>query len=328
MIGNAALIGAASFALALTGAWLVRRHGLRWGLCDVPSDRSSHRRTTPKGGGIGITAAVVLTAATCAAPPAIWVPAAMVSTMGLVADRFDVSPVTRLTVMFLLSGWTLAGIARPPLFGPEILAPPLLAVFLVGTANFYNFMDGIDGIAALSGIVGFGLLAWHGAGAGADPAINWLALGAAAGCAGFLPLNFPHARVFMGDSGSVLLGFLFAAIAVAGARTLADLICRAAFLLPFYCDEISTMALRVRDGESLVRPHRRHLYQLMANELSIPHARVALGYAVAQALMGASVLLAAALSAAFALVLIGVYAAAFCLLSFLVRRMALAAARS
>lgn len=315
-----------SFLLSLFGALAVSRWAPKLGLLDIPNDRSSHFAATPKGGGIGIAAGVIFISILAGVPFLLWASVLGISLLGLSSDRFEISPAIRLTVEFLLAAILLSALESGFGDDPGLVTAAILAVFIVGTANFFNFMDGIDGIAALTGIVGFGLLAWHGVRTGADPAVNWLAVGAVAGCAGFLPLNFPHARVFMGDSGSVLLGFLFAAIAVAGARTLADLVCRAAFLLPFYFDEVSTMALRVRDGESLVRPHRRHTYQLMANELSIPHARVALGYAVAQALMGTSVLLAAPLSAILVPVLIGIYAVVFCLLSGFVRRRALAAA--
>jgi Fuc2NAc and GlcNAc transferase len=179
------------------------------------------------------------------------------------------------------------------LFGwaaPPLVTALFLAVHLVGTANFFNFMDGINGIAGLSGVAGFVLLAWHGIFTGASPALNWLALGTAVACGGFLPFNLPRAQVFMGDVGSLTLGFVFAALAAAGARDFFDLVCRAAFLLPFYLDELTTMVLRLRDGESLTRPHRRHLYQLLANERGIAHWKVSLGYAAAQMAMGLGVL--------------------------------------
>jgi len=280
----------ASLVLGAAGAWAVARWGEGWGLIDVPSLRSSHHRATPKGGGVGIAAGIGLVGVAVGLPIGFWGPVLGVSLLGLAADRFDIGPGARLAVAFVLAGIVLWGMDLSSWAAPPLVTVLFLAVFLVGTANFFNFLDGIDGIAGLSGIAGFVLLAWHGIFTGADPALTWLALGAAVACGGFLPFNLPRARVFMGDVGSLTLGFLFAALAAAGARDFFDLICRGAFLLPFYLDELTTMIVRIRDGESLTRPHRRHLYQLLANEMGIAHWKVSLGYAAAQMAVGLGVL--------------------------------------
>lgn len=280
----------ASLVLGLAGAWAVSRWGRLFGLVDLPSARSSHHRATLKGGGIGIAAGVLFSAVWAGMPFLFWSPVLGIALLGLAADRFDVAVGPRLLVEFALAGMILGALDLPRFGVPFWITAPLLAVFLVGTANFYNFMDGINGIAGLSGLAGFVLLAWHGILTGGDPTLCWLALAAAAACLGFLPFNIPVARVFMGDAGSLLLGFLFAAIAVAGSRNFLDLTCRAAFLLPFYLDELTTMALRIRDGESLTRPHRRHFYQLLANEMNVAHWKVALGYAAAQWILGLFIL--------------------------------------
>ncbi len=284
------IVLSASLVLGAAGAWAVARWGDGWGLTDVPSARSSHRRATPKGGGVGIAAGIGLVGAAVGLPFGFWGPVLGVSLLGLVADRFDISPGARLAVAFVLAGIVLWGMDLSSWAAPPLVTALFLAVFLVGTANFFNFMDGIDGIAALSGITAFVLLAWHGIFTGAAPSLNWLALGAAVACGGFLPFNLPSARVFMGDVGSLTLGFLFGALAAAGARDFFDLVCRAAFLLLFYLDELTTMVLRFQDGESLARPHRRHLYQLLANERGIAHWKVSLGYAAAQMAVGLGVL--------------------------------------
>ncbi len=281
---------AAGLGAGAAGAWAVWRWGDEAGLIDVPSARSSHRRATPKGGGIGIAAGVGFCAAAVGLPLAFWGPVLGISLLGLAADRFDIGPGARLAAAFVLAGILLRGMDFTGWAAPSLVTGAFLAVFFVGTANFFNFMDGIDGIAGLAGIAGFVLLAWHGIFIGADPALTWLALGAAVACGGFLPFNLPRARVFMGDVGSLTLGFLFAALAAAGARDFFDLICRGAFLLPFYLDELTTMIVRIRDGESLTRPHRRHLYQLLANEMGIAHWKVSLGYAAAQMAVGLGVL--------------------------------------
>jgi Fuc2NAc and GlcNAc transferase len=101
----------------------------------------------------------------------------------------------------------------------------------------------------------------------------------------------PKARVFMGDVGSILLGFVFAGMVVWLSKSLLDFICLAAFLFPFYADELTTMGVRIRDGENLLRPHRRHLYQLLANEKGISHWKVSLSYCLLQLSVGCSILL-------------------------------------
>jgi Fuc2NAc and GlcNAc transferase len=312
----------ASLVLGVGGAWAVARWGHVLGLIDVPSARSSHRRATPKGGGVGIAAGIGLTAGTVGLPLVFWGPVLAVSLLGLAADRFDIGPGARLAAAFVMAGVLLAGMDFSVWGAPAPAMAVLLAVFLVGTANFFNFMDGINGIAGLSGIAGFVLLAWHGIFTGADPALNWLALGAAVACGGFLPFNLPAVRVFMGDTGSLTLGFLFAALAAAGARDFFDLVCRAAFLLPFYLDELTTMALRLRDGESLARPHRRHLYQLLANEMGIVHWKVSLGYAAAQLAVGLGVLRMMTRGALAVVVFLVAGAVGFAVVSLRVRRAA------
>ena len=286
----ALLVIVGSTLLSLSGAWIVARRGRRFGLVDIPTERSSHRRATPKGGGIGIAAGVVFTAILAGAPVWSWAPALGISLLGLAADRFEIAPGLRLLVEFLLSGFLVSFIGVSWGGGSNPMGLILLAVFIVGTTNFFNFMDGIDGIAALTGVVGFGLLAFSTASGGADPFYTWLAIGTAMACAGFLPLNLPAARVFMGDAGSLLLGFLFATIAVGSADSPMKMIGQAACLFPFYLDELSTMALRWRDGQSLTRPHRRHLYQLLANERGIAHWKVSAGYGTVQLVVGIGVL--------------------------------------
>jgi Fuc2NAc and GlcNAc transferase len=90
----------------------------------------------------------------------------------------------------------------------------------------------------------------------------------------------------MGDVGSILLGAVFAGLVYLASRTLLDFLCMASFLFPFYVDELTKMIVRLRVGENLTQPHRRHIYQLLANERQIPHWRVSAGYGFFQLLVG------------------------------------------
>ena len=101
----------------------------------------------------------------------------------------------------------------------------------------------------------------------------------------------PKARVFMGDVGSVLLGFVFAGLVVGLTRSMNDFVVLCSVLFPFYTDELITEYVRSRDRENLLTPHRRHVYQLLANEMGIAHWKVSVGYGVLQAVVGVGALL-------------------------------------
>jgi len=109
---------------------------------------------------------------------------------------------------------------------------------------------------------------------------------------GYLPFNMPRARVFMGDVGSILLGFVFAGLVVTLSRNYLEMVCFAALMFPFYVDELTTLAVRLHDHENLSQPHRRHLYQLMANELGTAHWKISSIYGLAQLTISAGALVA------------------------------------
>ena len=275
-----------SAMIGWAGGLLVARQGRRLGLVDIPTARSSHVRPTPKGGGIGLLAGVVAAGLALRLPWHTWTPAVLVSAFSIWADRADIAPSIRLKVHFLAAFVFLFGHAG---WGGDgwnnLLTCIPWAVFIVGTANIYNFMDGINGIAGITGVVGFGLLSAFYARFHGDAEALWYGSLAAA-CAGFLPLNLPRARVFMGDVGSILLGFLFASGVVAASHSLQDFLCVVSFLFPFYADELTTMYIRFRRGEDLTVAHRRHIYQLLVNEMGYPHWKIAAVYGVMQAIIG------------------------------------------
>ena len=281
-----------AFIIGGMAAWLVSKYAFRIGLLDRPNIRSSHSLPTPKGGGLGISIVFCIFSIALGLPLLFWLPVFAVSMLSLVGDRIDIAPYVRLIVQFGAAFLVLLSLLeRYDLsvfhFGPDIWIVQAFyflfaSIFIVGTANFYNFMDGINGIAGLTGVVAFGLLALYGIDKGVN--INWILLcfGILMSCIGFLPFNFPNARVFMGDVGSVLLGFLFAVLVLVMAKTFWEFALLASFMFPFYADELITMAERIKDGWSLTKPHRRHLYQVLANEAGISHWKVSLGYGVFQ----------------------------------------------
>jgi len=154
--------------------------------------------------------------------------------------------------------------------------------FVVATSNYYNFMDGINGIAALTGIVAFLVLFFYTLFFNFSLPIAFSTLSIAIACLGFLPFNFPRATVFMGDVGSILLGFVFAVYVVVLSSNLLDFIVLTSVLFPFYADELVTLFVRLKSGDKILKPHRKHLYQLLANEKKMPHWKVTLLYVFLQ----------------------------------------------
>jgi UDP-N-acetylmuramyl pentapeptide phosphotransferase/UDP-N-acetylglucosamine-1-phosphate transferase len=275
--------------LSAAGAWLISKYGRHIGLLDKPNKRSSHNLATPKGGAVGILLAFFGVAIYLGIPPSFWLPAVFLAGLSFIGDRIDISPSWRLFFQFAASLIVLLGYwmaPSSPVLNGLLIIP--LALFIVATANYYNFMDGINGIAGITGLIGFGLLAVFAHVKDADTNLKLLAICLSLSCLGFLPLNMPQARVFMGDIGSILLGFVFSVMVIYLSRSTLDFICLASFLFPFYADEITTELVRLKDGEKLWTPHRRHLYQIMANEYGIAHWKISTGYGMAQLIIGVS----------------------------------------
>ncbi|MGH9364504.1 MAG: glycosyl transferase [Thermoanaerobaculia bacterium] len=305
--GRLWLTAAAAFAAALLVAEVVRRNAGRWRLIDRPGPRSSHASPTPLGGGVGVLAGILLGSAVLALVGrplgsggiALLLGAALLGVVGLLDDVRYISPWPRLILqasaaIFVVS--RLGGLDRVPL-PPPLDAPlgfagaALSVVWIVGVANFFNFMDGIDGLAgAQAAATGTCVLA-----VGWSNDADGLAAVIVGSAAGFLVLNWPPARIFLGDAGSVPLGFLLAALplsAPAERRTdavLATAISLALFLL----DPLETLLRRWRRGEQLTRAHRSHSYQrLLASGQE--HGRVTL------ALAGGAIVLSALAAVSFA----------------------------
>jgi len=268
-----------SFIFGSIGAYLMSRIGHKLALVDGVNERSSHITPTPRGGGVGIWIALIFAGVFG------------VGLLGFLEDVVTLSPKLRLSIqlvlfaiaVILIWGW------HASLYGMLVLL--FFVIFMTGTANFYNFMDGINGIAAITGIVGFGLLAYFAYFINMDSKMVLVGMFMLAACLGFLPFNFPRARVFMGDVGSVTLGFIFAAMAIGLSRNFLDFVCLSSFLFPFYTDELTTIYARVKKKENLMIPHRKHIYQILSNEMKIPHWKVSAAYGAMQLAIGVSVLL-------------------------------------
>lgn len=288
-----------STLIGMTGAWLIAKYAPSFGLLDVPNDRSSHQVPTPRGGGIGILAAFTLVSIYIQSPWYLWGPTVFLAVLSFFDDRLALSALFRLALQFGAAAFFL-GFSN--LFSSQIVFLSLFLIFIVGTANFYNFMDGINGIAGMTGVVAFGLLAWV-AWSRDDTVILPIALALAGASLGFLPFNIPSAKVFMGDVGSVLLGFVFALLVLLLAESWVEFFAFSGLLFPFYADELLTMAERMKSGQPLLKAHRQHLYQVLANEYQIAHWKVSLGYASLQLMIGVAAILTSRFGIAGVLVL-------------------------
>jgi Fuc2NAc and GlcNAc transferase len=277
----AALVASAlaSFGVAVAGTWLVAKNASRLRLMDVPNARSSHESATPRGGGLGIVAGVaagilLLNAfgnGTSQQLDTVLLGAAAMAALGAVEDLHPLRAAYRLLGQLLVATAVviaLGGVGRLPLPPPldlsvGWLAVPFAVVWLVGVTNFYNFMDGIDGLAAgqaVASCLGVAVAAWS---LGAVQ----LALVLAASAVGFLVLNRPPARIFLGDAGSTSLGFAIAGLpllAPAGQRPMA-LFAVAVGLSLFLLDPVETLARLARAGHRIGTAHRSHSYQLLAS---------------------------------------------------------------
>jgi UDP-N-acetylmuramyl pentapeptide phosphotransferase/UDP-N-acetylglucosamine-1-phosphate transferase len=286
-----ALALTALLSLGLAEAW--RRWALRRGVIDVPGQRSSHAQPTPRGAGIGLVLAL-LAGMLAVLPASVARDAAMASialaaALGLLDDLRPLPPLLKLAGQGLAS--LPLALALPFPLPVALVGVPEPVIGLLGSGaavatgvllqNAWNFMDGINGIASLAACaVAIVVLAMQG------PAAP-LALLLLAACLGFLPLNFPRARVFMGDCGSHGLGMAITALLLWPAALPATLAAAAA-ASPFVVDVLGTLARRAREGERLTLAHRRHLYQL-AVRTGYSHARVALAYLAWMVASGACV---------------------------------------
>ncbi len=282
------LLAFASAAVALVtwaATWAVLRGLVRFGIYDRPNARSSHARPKPRGGGLALmpvllTAWIVAAVWLGAAPPGFWpvlTGAAVLAVVSWIDDLKGLPVTLRLVVQALAVGFGLAAMeGAGPVF--QGLLPPLLDRLAAGLLwlwflNLFNFMDGIDGIAGVeAGSLGIGLLV-AGMVAGWSGANVVLPALLAAAALGFLVWNWAPAKLFLGDVGSVPLGYLLGWLLLAAVMNGAWAV---ALILPLYylADGTITLLKRGARGAKVWRAHREHFYQ-RAVRGGASHGRVA-----------------------------------------------------
>ena len=266
---------ASSFLVALAVLWiLVGRLG-RFGL-DRPNERSLHERPVPRTGGLAVLAGTALALGFGAAP--LWVPIALAAALAAISfadDMRSLPMAIRLAAHLAAAGllvWQLG--VRAPL---ELLA---FAVVLAWVTNLYNFMDGADGLAGGMSVIGFAAYAVAAA-LQDERAMLVLCAALSAASAAFLIRNFHPARIFLGDVGSIPVGFLAGGLGVIGWReALWPLWFPLLVFAPFIGDATLTLFKRVARGERVWQAHRQHYYQRLVQLGAGHHGTAAVSYAL------------------------------------------------
>ena len=239
---------------------------------DIPNQRSLHAKPTPKLGGLAIMTSVIFSAIIYCTELLYLVPFLLaLIALSLLDDIVSVKPLIRLAIHFLTAITFLFTLDLQT----NYLFLIILLFFLVWMINLYNFMDGSDGLAAGMSIIGFGCYAILSIIIGdLDFAIFNIIIITA--CIGFLFFNFPPAKIFMGDTGSIPLGFLCGALGIIGwYKLLWPLWFPLVVFSPFIIDSGITLLKRLINKESLMDAHRSHYYQ-RAILIGYSHKQVAL----------------------------------------------------
>lgn len=295
-----------SFCLTYLGlVWLIKN---KWGPWDYPNERSLHSAPVLRTGGLAIVAGVSIGLVLIDYDKTLMLLGAVVflAALSFFDDLYDLSPAIR---FFAHLGIALsaAWVWRPEL---ALWQMGLLTLALVWIINLYNFMDGADGLAAGMAVFGFGaygLAAWL----LAETSFAALNLAIAATALAFLRFNFPPARIFMGDAGSIPLGFLAGAIGLMGWEK-AVWPAWFPFLVfsPFIVDATLTLARRWVKGEPIWLAHRQHYYQKLVQS-GLGQRKIALFAYLLMFASGLSALLGLRLNQSGQYFLLGVWACGY-----------------
>jgi UDP-N-acetylmuramyl pentapeptide phosphotransferase/UDP-N-acetylglucosamine-1-phosphate transferase len=254
---------------------------------DQPNERSLHEQPVPRTGGMAVLAGAALSLAFGAAP--VWLPLALALLLGGISfldDLYGLPATARLSAHIGAAATLLWYVLWPM----DFVTLAVLTLAAAWITNLYNFMDGSDGLAGGMSVIGFGTYALA-AQLGGDPALAALCVALAAASAGFLFYNFHPARIFLGDIGSIPLGFLAAGLGIVGWRNdLWPLWFPVLVFGPFIADASVTLIRRLIRGERLSQAHRDHYYQRMVRSGLGHRATACIGYATMAVCAGAALL--------------------------------------
>lgn len=270
-----AVLGAGGLSAWLTGALAQGRwRGLQ--VLDQPNARSLHRQPVPRTGGLAVLAGFMGAFLLLLLMPGprveqAWLGAALVlvAAISFLDDRRTVPPAVRFAVhltaaaLLWLGGlrWHLLGLPEATVTLPIGLGFVLTLLYITWMLNLYNFMDGMDGLAAGMAAIGFSALAVLGL-QGGELRYAAVCAATAAAAIGFLTQNWPPARIFLGDVGSSSLGLIAGGLTLWGASVgLFPLWVGWLIFSPFIVDATWTLIRRALNGERVWQAHRSHHYQ-------------------------------------------------------------------
>lgn len=267
-------------------------------IVDLPNERTLHQGAIPRGGGLVILLALILTLISL-----VFVDNRVLLFMALLItlllwgglswwdDQHDLSPRFRFSLQLVFAGlgvlafgWVSQVYVSPRIwFNLAWLAPLISLVGIVWMANLYNFMDGLDGLAAGQTIIASITLAIWFAQLG-DNSLSLVCVVLAAASYGFLLWNWSPAKIFMGDVGSISIGAFFATlIIIANTRYDVPIIALVIVFGVFAFDATATLLYRFVRGERISQAHRTHYYQRLAN-IGIAHEKIAIALFVCMVL--------------------------------------------
>lgn len=276
-----------AFLLSTGITGLMRIYARKRNLVDVPNQRSSHANVTPRGGGLSIVLVflgAVLVLVTMgeietSLTAAVVLGGGVIAAVGFIDDhspvpakwRFLIQIMIAVPVVVILGGLPAVPVGQTD-FDLGVAGDILMIVFMVWFTNAFNFMDGIDGIAASEAIcIAGGALVL---GSMDNGSVSVLLSVLAAASLGFLVWNWPPAKIFMGDVGSAFLGFVLIAVAIYASHRGAVSIWSWLILSGvFVVDSTITLITRVLRGDEWFSAHRSHAYQRSARRFG-SHARV------------------------------------------------------
>jgi UDP-GlcNAc:undecaprenyl-phosphate GlcNAc-1-phosphate transferase len=289
--------------LSYLGTLVMKSLALKYQIIDIPNQRSSHQEPTPRGGGMAIAATFLVL---FAFSPLIInikitdylgviVGGIAIAVLGFVDDLVTLRKTPRLiiwfgiTIVVLAFGINLKSITFP-VFGElnfGLVSPIITFIWLIGVTNFYNFMDGINGLTGSESLIVAGFLA--GIGYFAGNMVVFLSAGILFGSVlGFLPHNFPKAKIFLGDGGSNFLGYIIAVLAIIGSQTTQN---KVPFLIPFMLSSLFifdagfALLRHLPKGKDWLEPHLDHYFQRLI-KLGYSHSVVTLFYSALNVILG------------------------------------------
>jgi len=289
-----------SFLISLFASFLVWKYGFIFGFVDIPNKRSSHKKITPRGGGIGVTLSLCfITLIYVKDLYGVILISVILSLFSLIDDRVNL-PVFLRFIMELLSSIIVVFFYKEKIINSIVLNYGIfvgifvfifIVIVITAATNFFNFMDGIDGIAGFESVISFILLAYYTYFININYSVFLLSVAIVAASIGFLFFNFPKSKIFMGDVGSIFIGFTFVSFSFIIAKDISEFLLLLMFQSVFYIDCISTIILRKYRKERITQAHLQHFYQRLVHNKNFTHVSVTLIYGIIQMFIGIILLL-------------------------------------